>query len=188
MAVDKRLLPYWEEFRHAIAKRAKPRNESVQLAGGEETTSYLDLKGYFINGMRLRRLGDCMLTYKAMLHYGATAVGGPTMGADFISHAMVNQYEMLEWFSVREPRDHGLRRTIEGTRLDESCHVILVDDVVSSGSSLLRAYGHVAETGARDIIVMPLVDRGGKAAARFDTIGVPYHPLFTHEELGIDPL
>ncbi|WP_165821715.1 hypothetical protein [Mycobacterium colombiense] len=63
-----------------------------------------------------------------------------------------------------------------------------MDDVVSTGASLMRAFDAVWDTGAEILAVMPLVDRAGVADTSFRERGVRYHPLFTHHELGIDPL
>lgn len=131
----------------------------------------------------------CESIHELGLHFNA--VGGPTMGADFISHSVA--YELMsrrnpvEWFTVRSTiKDHGLQRWVEGAQLNENSKVILTDDVVSTGNSLFKAFRQVEDTGAEIVAVMPLVDRG----ARFGSLfwGIPYHPLFTHEDLGIDPL
>lgn len=114
------------------------------------------------------------------------AVGGPTMGADVISHTLACTH-YLDWFSVRsEPKDHGLQKLIEGAELGRSDRVLLTDDVVSTGASLRNAFDTVRSTGAEIIAIMPLVDRAGVAEQKF--AGVPYFPLFTYDELGLKAL
>lgn len=188
--MDKSALPYWSRLKTLIAHRAVPRTDEVTLAGGDSTASYLDLKGLFTNGHKMIRLADCVLEYCDAMALRYSAVGGPTMGADFLSHAIACRHTvMIDWFSVRDaPKDHGLQRLIEGVRLDEGHRVILVDDVVSTGNSLLKACEVVRSTGAQVAAVMPIVDRSGHAWKKFFFEGIPYRPLFTHEELGIDPL
>lgn len=187
--MDKSTISYWPHLRELIRARAEYEHpEAIQCAGGEVTHQYLDLKGLFIGGHLLHRLASVIDHYTFSLGVAYSAVGGPTMGADFASHALVMRVS-ASWFSVRdEPKDHGLQRLIEGARLDDSHCVLLIDDVVSTGKSLLRAYDAVWETGAQIAAVMPLVDRAGIAETSFLERGVPYHPLFTHHELGIDPL
>ena len=163
----------------------------VKCAGGEQTNVYLDLKGLFTSGEIMLRVAYAISNYCFELGFsmggnGINTVGGPTMGADFLSHALAIT-DPVSWFSVRdEPKDHGLQRLIEGRRLGKGHNVLLVDDVVSTGKSLLKAFDAVADTGADIVAVMPIVHRGRHNWETFS--GVPYWPLFTSEELGMEPL
>lgn len=189
--MDKTSIHFWPKLRELIRARSEYEHpEAIQCAGGEVTRQYLDLKGLFTNYEQIGPLSEAICNYLWKLRItDANCIGGPTMGADFISHAVAFNDDRFHWFSVRdEPKDHGLQRLIEGARLDESHRILLVDDVVSTGKSLLRAYDAVWETGAQILAVMPIVDRAGIAETSFLERGVPYHPLFTHHELGIDPL
>lgn len=186
MSMDKNSrLVYWNFLKRQIQQRAQQRSESVVCASGEATNEYLDLKELFARGSTMKVLADCLwdyIMYLGVSHFDA--IGGPTMGADVVSHATASLH-MVDWFSVRdEPKDHGLQRLIEGRQLDRHNRVILTDDVVSTGSSLLRADKAVRETGAEIVAVIPIVDRAGLGKHKFAN----YYPLFTHEELGIDPL
>lgn len=181
----------WMALRHVIAERAQQCSEPITLSSGGVTHSYLDLKSVFTDGKWMKIIAEAMLD-NCRLVFGRppfNTVGGPTMGADFISHSIaINQSSYyVKWFSVRDkPKDHGLQKMIEGCRLSERSKVLLVDDVVSSGNSLLKAYDTVAETGAEIVAVMPIVDRANNQWLTWG--GAPYRPLFTAEELGIDPL
>ena len=62
--------------------------------------------------------------------------------------------------------------------------VLLVDDVVTTGGSILRAYEEAAKTGAQVVAASALVDRGGRAAEQFADRGVAYLPVVTHQEPG----
>jgi orotate phosphoribosyltransferase len=66
--------------------------------------------------------------------------------------------------------------------------VLLVDDVVTTGGSILKAYEHVIDVGAEVVAAVTLVDRGDVARADFEQRGVPYFPLVTYEDLDIDPV
>jgi orotate phosphoribosyltransferase len=186
--IDKTRIINWDYLRGEIAKCASPRIEPVKLAGGAVTHEYLDLKSKFSNGAIMHSVAVCLLDYHRKLKLpGFDAIGGPTMGADVISHAVAMDERLMHWFSVRdEQKDHGLQRLIEGVQLDEWHHVLLIDDTVSTGSSLLKAYNAVREIGCTVVAVMPVVDRAGVAKFRFND--VPYRPLFTHDDLGLKPL
>lgn len=166
----------------------------VKLSTGSITEIYLDMKHVLDTGERIHialnafadQLG-AVLSPDDLLSY--TAVGGPTMGADVISIPWVTVDPVLAWFSIREPKTtHGLGKTIEGADLGPGDSVILVDDVVSTGGSLLKAYNQVVLTGAKVTAVVPLVDRSGLAARPFANIGVPYHPVVTYKDLDIPGL
>ena len=192
-SLNKSGIPEWDVLKHTLKMRAEGRAGEVVCAGGEKTSSYLDLKGCFTNGFTMKYIAEAFMNYSRLLWSSPpfNAVGGPTMGADFLSHAIAikQAHYNVHWFSVRdEPKDHGLQRLIEGVTLAPHHRVLLVDDVVSSGKSLLKAYDAVWDTGAQIVAVMPIVDRAGIAETSFLERGVPYHPLFTHHELGIDPL
>jgi orotate phosphoribosyltransferase len=95
------------------------------------------------------------------------------------------------WFSVRkEPKSRGLEQFIEGFRLGDhpGTRVLLVEDVVSTGGSVRKAYDKVVEAGAVVAGVIPMVDRGEVATRVFADLHVPYRPLVTYRDLGIEPI
>lgn len=168
-----------------------PRRKPVVLADGSTTQVYLDVKGILTSRDRLDLAAQVMWQWADELSLPKpTAIGGPTMGADAISIAMVlNSLKPVHWFSVRDkPKTtHGLGKAIEGKELGPNDSVILTDDVANSGDSLLKAYNAVRETGATVSAVMPLVDRG-RAGRQFLHLPTLYCPLIGHEHLGIQPL
>lgn len=104
-------------------------------------------------------------------------VGGMTLGADPVAYAIANHATRtgckVDAFTVRKrSKGHGTGRRIEGG-LPTAAKVVVVDDTVTSGSSLLEAVKVVVAHGAAVAGVLALVDReeGGKqilAAAGFD--------------------
>ena len=96
------------------------------------------------------------------------AVGGLTMGADALAHG-VAMVTGKAWFSVRkEPKSRGLEQFIEGFRLKDhpGTRVLLVEDVVSTGGSVRKAYDRSIEAGAVVTGIIPMVDRGEVGGAR----------------------
>lgn len=160
-------------------------SEGFQLASGQWSHDYIDGKLAISRGDDLAKVARRIVAESPA---GFNAVGGLTMGADAIAHA-VAVVSGCEWFSVRkEPKGRGLNRWIEGTRLLGSHSVLLVDDVVTTGGSIIKAYDRVIEQGASVAAVMTLVDRGDVAAEEFRRRKVPYGALVTYRDLAIDPV
>lgn len=183
---------------HAIAMMrdlaARRRDEPIVLATGEKTHVYLDVKGVLTERGRMNIAADAMNAHVAQ--FKPTAIGGPTMGADVLSHVMVSRPRGrdLKWFSVRDKRKttHGLGLWIEGHRLGPDDRVVITDDVANSGKSLVEAYERIVETGATVVAVAPFVDRSGVALERIigsiQGFSAFYAPLMTYEDLGLEPL
>ena len=98
---------------------------------------------------------------------GATAVGGMTMGADPIAcAALAGGAEVKAFFVRKEAKAHGLARRIEGPLLDGSDRCLLVEDVVTTGGSTIRALEAIRAEGHEVCGVRAICDRlaGGAAA------------------------
>ena len=159
--------------------------EPFTLASGQLSHDYIDGKLAVARGADLALLAEATVKEVGVEF---DAVGGLTMGADAIAHAVALHRDCL-WFSVRkQPKGRGLDKWIEGAPLDSSHRVLLVDDVVSTGGSIMEAYKRVAETGAGTVAAMTLVDRGDKASSDFHELGIPYFPLVTYRDLEIVPV
>jgi orotate phosphoribosyltransferase len=171
------------------------RETPVHLGTGEDTHVYLDVKGVLDRGSRMTLASRALALHLEDLAgiNQVTAIGGPTMGGDVLSHAIVmdnlNRRDW-RWFSIRDQvkLDHGMGKRIEGAELGPDDYVIITDDVANSGKSLVESVKYVQETGAHVVAVMPLVDRSDQTSAKMEELGIPYFPLLTSADLGLDPL
>jgi|GraSoiStandDraft_46_1057282.scaffolds.fasta_scaffold69136_4 orotate phosphoribosyltransferase len=171
-----------------LAKGHLQLEQPVKLASGDFSRDYIDNKRAFAAGADLRTAGEALFRLTQDEGWDFDAVGGLTLGADHFSHA-VAMASGRSWFVVRKAeKDHGTKRRIEGAHLGDEVRVLVVDDVVTRGGSILEAYQAVLETGAQVVGVTTMVDRGPATAAIFAELGVPYRPLLTHRDLGIDPV
>ena len=166
------------------------RDEPFTLASGQMSHDYIDGKFAVDYGDNLTLVATAVIDLAAVEGIRFDAVGGLTMGADplAIAIAIVGH---KRWFSVRKQRkERGRNQWIEGTRFEHEgeTRVLLVDDVVSTGASIMQAYDHVSDDGGIVAGVIPMVDRGDVAAKLFADAGVPYRPLITYGALGIDPV
>lgn len=186
-----------ETHKNQLIKLIKDRmvhREGVKLSGGGTTDIYLNIKGVLCDGQSMRIAAHALrehLREHKLWVLALTAIGGPTMGGDILSHSLVLTDPInLKWFSIRNSiKSHGLGQWIEGATLGPEDKVILVDDVASSGASLVESYERVIETGAEVLAIVPLVDRSDRTAERFANLTeTPYLPVLTYQDLDIPAL
>jgi orotate phosphoribosyltransferase len=117
--------------------------------------------------------------------WGATAVGGMTMGADPIAcAALAGGADVKAFFVRKEAKAHGLARRVEGPALTAEDRCMLVEDVVTTGGSTIRALGALRAEGRQVIGVLAICDRlaGGADAIR-EAAQVPYVALTTIDDV-----
>jgi len=129
------------------------------------------------------------LTLEA-LPQSANAIGGLTMGADGLSFitagVAATRGRLLRAFSVRkEVKDHGAGGRVAGA-LFAGDVVVITEDTVTRGTSLLEAAGVVREFGAEVVLLLALVDRGGTVASMAAAQGLSFSALFSAPDLGFD--
>ncbi len=164
------------------------RDEPFRLASGETSRDYIDGKRALANGRVLAAVCDRVVSLAQSLGVGFDAVGGLTMGADAIVHGIAARSKVY-WFSVRkELKSHGNQKLIEGVELAPGMRVLLVDDVVTTGSSILQALEAIEDAGANVVLAVALVDRGEAARPKFEARGIRYEPLLTYRDLEIEPV
>ncbi|MDD5669648.1 MAG: orotate phosphoribosyltransferase [Candidatus Omnitrophica bacterium] len=116
------------------------------------------------------------------------AVGGPTLGADPIVGALAAlshiQKKPVQVFIVRKSaKEHGTQRQVEGPALQKGDTVVLVDDVATSGKSLIEAKKVLDEMGVLVECCIVIVDRLEGAADNLARVGCKLESIFTIEDL-----
>ena len=160
-------------------------DEPIQLASGDWSRYFIDGKRALKNGADLNYVCDAMVEWTVEAGIDFTTVGGLTAGADQFAHVIASRTEK-NWFMVRKaPKDRGTRKRIEGDEVGPGVRVLLVDDVVTKGGSIVDAFEAIVATGAQVVGAATLVDRGENASPFFTQRGIPYHPLVTYRDLGI---
>ncbi len=155
------------------------------LKSGLESKWFIDAKKTVCSadGMLLVANAICRV-----LPSEATAIGGLTMGADPVafSTAAISAAlgKPLRSFSVRkEAKDHGGGGRIAGMLL-ESDKVVITEDTVTRGTSMLEAVTEVRDAGAEVVLAVALVDRGGSAERLLGAMNVEFKALFSASDLG----
>jgi orotate phosphoribosyltransferase len=158
----------------------------VTLTSGETAEYYVDAKRALLRPLAFRAVGQLLAAEAGWR--AASAVGGLTMGADPLATAAIGAPggEDLVAFLVRKERkEHGLQRWIEGPVLETGSRCLVVEDVVTTGGSTVRAIERILEEGLAVAGVVSVVDRlaGGGEAIEAVAEGIHYRPIFTIDEL-----
>ncbi|MCK4546583.1 MAG: orotate phosphoribosyltransferase [Candidatus Eisenbacteria sp.] len=159
-----------------------------QLSAGGTSKYYIDGKRTLMDPEGALLIAQHL--FEMIRNTGANAVGGPSIGADFIVPVVAawsfQQGCPLDAFVVRkEPKKHGQRKLIEGN-LPDDASAILVDDVITTGGSVIRAIHAVEEEGGKVLKVLCLVDRREGGDENLAAEGIPLEAIFTIDEvLGI---
>ncbi|MBW4561170.1 MAG: orotate phosphoribosyltransferase [Mojavia pulchra JT2-VF2] len=116
------------------------------------------------------------------------AVAGLTLGADPIVTAVsvVSVYENRPIPALiirKEAKGYGTRAYIEGPLLPEEAKVVVLEDVVTTGQSALKAVGRLKEAGYTVEQVIALVDRQQGGAELYESAGLKFEALFTIAEI-----
>lgn len=175
-----------ERVRDHLLAHSVRRGDFV-LKSGRRSSWFIDSKQTICAGESMM---DVALLVLGTMPADATAIGGLTMGADGLSFitagVAASMGRDLRAFSVRkEVKDHGAGGRIAGC-LAPGDLVVVTEDTVTRGTSLLEAVRVVREAGAEVVMVIALVDRGGTAAALCAAEGVEFRALFGAPDLGFD--
>ena len=151
----------------------------VTLTSGATARYYVDAKRAILLPPGFRALGELVAAEVARTN--ATAVGGMTMGADPVACAALAAGAGVKAFFVRkEKKEHGLQRWVEGPLLEREERCLIVEDVVTTGGSTIRAIDRVREEGLEIVGVVSVLDRlAGGAEAIEAAAGAPYVALTT---------
>lgn len=155
----------------------------VTLSSGLEAEYYVDAKRAILRPAGFLALGE--LVREEAERRGATAVGGLTMGADPVACAALAAGADVKAFFVRKDRKaHGLQRWVEGPPLDPGERCLIVEDVVTTGGSTVKAIERVREEGFEVVGVVGVLDRlagGGETIEA--AAGAPYTALTSIDDL-----
>jgi orotate phosphoribosyltransferase len=156
----------------------------VTLTSGRTAKYYVDAKRATLLPDGFRAMGELVAAEADRV--GATAVGGTTMGADPIACSALAAGAPVKAFFVRkDKKEHGLQRWIEGPELEAGERCLVVEDVVTTGGSTVKAIERVREEGFEVAGVVSALDRlaGGAEAIAAASGGAPYAALATIDDV-----
>lgn len=153
-----------------LLARRSVRRGNFTLASGRQSSFYIDCRLTTMSPRGLSSIGPIGLSVIRDRGWDADSVGGLTLGADpvsyAISYASAETSKPLRAFTVRkEAKTHGTGKLIEGP-FESSDRVVVVEDVITTGGSALKAAEIIRAAGATILGVLAVVDReeGGREA------------------------
>jgi orotate phosphoribosyltransferase len=162
---------------------------TFRLASGAMSDYYIDGRMAEVFSQSAHLIGEVI--YERTKDLPIEAIGGLAIGAVPLTTATVISYHLhgrtMEGFWVRDKaKTHGTQKVIEGN-LKPGSRVAILDDVITTGSSSLKALQEVKEIGCEAVLVLALVDRLQGAAKAFQNEGITrYEAIYTIRDFGVE--
>lgn len=173
---------------HSFQYSAEP---VFTLASGRKSHYYINCKQTTFLSEAMPLLGQLFFErIKAIEHKDGeriAAAGGLTLGADPIAYAVAYHSALqgtpIQAFSVRkEPKGHGAQKWVEGFE-QQGARVAIIEDVVTTGASTLKAIDGALHAGFQIVKVLALVDRQEGGREELQKSGYELESIYTTEDL-----
>lgn len=192
IAIEENILLHYKpmNIRRALIEIIKERSfeyspePKFRLTSGAVSNFYFNMKKTTQSPDGMHMIGEIIYRKIKELGLHPGGIGGLTLGADPISYAVASHSylakEPIQAFVIRkEPKEHGLKLPIEGN-IKPGDHVVIVDDVVTTGGSTIKAINTARESGLVIDAVIVLVDRCEQNGRQnIEALGLPVYSIFT---------
>lgn len=170
----------------ALIKKEALFKKKVILSSGKESNYYIDLRRVSLSSEGIYLISH--LIWNEIKNDNVTAIGGMTLGADPIVSGVCmaarTHRKSLKGFLIRKgPKKHGRQKLIEGKELKTSDRAVIVDDVATSGSSLIKSIEVVKQHKVKVVKVIVVVDRQEGAKENLSARRYPLCSLFTAQDI-----
>src|SRR5687768_7001910 len=157
------------------------------LASGKESSYYINSKKAIFHSEAVWLLGEVL--WQMTKDLAIDAAGGLEVGAIPMAAVLAQRYHQegrsLEGFFVRkQAKAHGSQERVEGV-LKAGMRVAVLDDVLTTGGSVIQAIEEIEKVGAIVVAVVCIVDR--MEGARAALAKYPFMPIFTIRDFGVEP-
>ncbi len=170
---------------HSLIKQKAFFKEKITLASGKQSDYYIDARlvtltsegSYLVASIILEMIKDDDFE----------AIGGPTIGADPILGAIaalryLNKKPINTFIVRKQPKEHGKRRQIEGPEIRLGSKVILIDDVATTGGSLVDAVKLLTQDNIEVLKAVVIVDRQEGAKENLAKVNCPLVSIFSAKD------
>ncbi|AUT02352.1 orotate phosphoribosyltransferase [Nostoc sp. CENA543] len=155
------------------------------LSSGQPSSYYINGKQVTLHPQGALAIGRILLS---LLPSDTQAVAGLTLGADPIVTAVsvVSAYENQPIPALiirKEAKGHGTKAYIEGPNLVEGAKVVVLEDVVTTGQSAMKAVDRLRAAGYVVNEVISLVDRQQGGAEFYQSVGLRFEAVYTIQDI-----
>ncbi|MCK4912525.1 MAG: orotate phosphoribosyltransferase [Candidatus Omnitrophica bacterium] len=169
----------------ALLKKKSFLKKKIKLSSGKISNFYIDVRKVSLSPQGVYLISH--LIFNLLKNKKVTAIGGPTLGADPIvsgvCYVAYKNKKKLKGFLVRKlPKKHGRQKLIEGQVLTSKERVIIVDDVATSGSSLIKTIEVLKKEKIKVVAAVSVVDREEGAREALACYNCPLISLFTKSD------
>ncbi len=178
------LTTLWQKLLDLFCQLAYQEGDFV-LSSGQRSSYYINGKQVTLHPQGALAMARLLLP---LLPEHTQAVAGLTLGADPIVSAVsvVSVYENKPIPALiirKEAKGHGTMAYIEGPSLPPGANVVVLEDVVTTGQSALKAVERLQAAGYTVDRVISLIDRLQGGGALYESAGLQFEALFTIEDL-----
>lgn len=169
-----------------LLKKKALKKGRILLSSGRASNYYIDGRLITLTSEGAYLAGS--IIFNLIKDKNIAAIGGPTLGADPILGAILSLASLkgkrISGFIVRKStKKHGMQRLIEGPALLPHSHVVLVDDVVTTGNSLILAKQALNKEKIIVDCAIVIMDRQEGAGENLAKVGCPLIPLFKKRDI-----
>ena len=175
-----------EELLKLLKENAYRKGE-FKLSSGKTSEHYVNCKPVTLNGRGLTLASIMLLEH---VEKDSVAVGGLTLGADPIVSGVAVvaglDKRLLDGLIVRkEAKGHGTGAWIEGPELPEGSKITVLEDVITTGGSAIKAVKRLRDAGYKVERVVSIVDRqeNEEATTAMKLAGLELYSIFTIGDL-----
>ncbi len=168
-----------------LLKKEAYLKKRVKLSSGRVSNFYIDVRKVSLSPKGLYLISQLIFAF--LKDKRINAIGGPTLGADPIvggvCYLAYKNKKKLKGFLIRKsPKKHGRQKLIEGRVLTSGDRAIIIDDVATSGSSLIKAIEVLEKERIKVVAALTVVDREEGAKEALARRRCPLISLFTKSD------
>jgi orotate phosphoribosyltransferase len=153
------------------------------LSNGKKSDHYFDVKSVLCNSIALYRITELIHETAANKQFVYDRIAGMESGATPLVVSLSQSYEAkYDFVIVRKPKEHGIVKKYEG-RLELGDRVLVLEDVVTTGQSVLNVCKVIEDAGAIISGIISVIDREDEKIEEFKKYEDRYVPLFKKSDL-----